>query len=202
MSVETRCIYLVGPSSTGKTTLCRALAAKLKLDKASVISEVAREVLKSHNFTRDHVNLLRMQEAILEAHLKRESEVLGRTSAPLLLCDRSAIDPVAYAILGAKNDNDAEERKKILITSAAFQEALNRYRKSLFILFKPVEGWLVDDGVRSLDNKIGCAEVFETVLEEFDIKFLKMGPDMTDLSERVQFAVDAIQESFGIILEE
>ncbi|TFY59054.1 hypothetical protein EVG20_g7929 [Dentipellis fragilis] len=53
-----RAIYIVGPSSTGKTTLCTALATHLGLPSALHITEVARTVMRSTSFTRADVGTL------------------------------------------------------------------------------------------------------------------------------------------------
>lgn len=63
-------IHIVGPSSTGKTTLCKALAAVLGLPQEVCISEVARTVMRERNFTRNDVGKLEMQRAIMEAQLE------------------------------------------------------------------------------------------------------------------------------------
>lgn len=65
-------IYIVGPSSAGKTTLCNALAASLNLPQKVCISEVARTVMRERGFTRNDVGKLEMQKAIMEAQLKED----------------------------------------------------------------------------------------------------------------------------------
>ncbi|THU86804.1 hypothetical protein K435DRAFT_731257 [Dendrothele bispora CBS 962.96] len=195
MPTKTKCIYLVGPSSTGKTTLCNALAAKLTLPKSCIVSEVAREVLRTQGFTRKDIGLLEMQRAIMEAHLKRESEASEEND--ILLCDRSAIDPIAYAVLTTKDESHAKERMSILTSSGEFQMALERYRSSLFILLLPVEEWLEDDGIRSLEDQDRCAEVFKRVLGELGIEYKELGPNLKDLARRVDFVLNEIS-----ILEE
>ena len=69
----------------------------------------------------------------------------------MVLSDRSAIDPVAYAVLTAANEEDARKRMRVLVETPEFQTALRRYREETFILFKPVPEWVVDDGVRSME---------------------------------------------------
>jgi len=158
-------IYVVGPSSTGKTTLCRALAERLGLEGPEFITEVAREVMQQERYSRDDIGKLEMQAAIMRAQLLREQT--GRTAAAttgrVLLSDRSAIDPIVYAILTSASEEEAEERVQSLTESHQFQLALAAYRKSLFVLLGPVPEWLEDDGVRSTENQVSLVDSFDRI---------------------------------------
>lgn len=48
-------LYLIGPSSTGKSTLFHAIVKELGLDLGQCITEVARTVMKKTNFSRNTV---------------------------------------------------------------------------------------------------------------------------------------------------
>jgi nicotinamide riboside kinase len=144
-------IYVVGPSSTGKTTLCHALAEKLGLKAPAYITEVARTVMREIGCTRKDIGKLAMQTAIMKAQLQREDE--GR-SQQVLLSDRSAIDPIVYAILTSTTEDEAKQRRESLTNLPQFQLALSRYRRSTFLLLTPVPEWVLDDGIRSLDNQV------------------------------------------------
>lgn len=50
-----RTLYLVGPSSTGKSTLFRAVMEDMGLDPGQCITEVARTVMKNTGFSRETV---------------------------------------------------------------------------------------------------------------------------------------------------
>ncbi len=71
--MATRSIYIVGASSTGKTTLCRALEKELGMP---LITEVARTVMKEKQFTRSDVATTAMQEAIFHAQVAAQKEAL------------------------------------------------------------------------------------------------------------------------------
>jgi nicotinamide riboside kinase len=152
-------VYITGPSSTGKTTLCRALAATLGLEESTVISEVARDVMRGSGYTREDVGRLEMQAAIMGAQLLREAQ--GRAAASqsrrILLSDRSAIDPIVYAMLSSASEEEAEGRVRYLTNSSQFQSALLAYRQSVVVLLAPVPEWLVDDGIRSIENQVSAA---------------------------------------------
>ncbi|KAJ3798863.1 AAA domain-containing protein, partial [Lentinula aff. detonsa] len=101
-----RAVYIVGPSSAGKTTLCNALAARLRLPSSMHITEVARTVMKEQGFTRADVHSFAMQHAIVKAQVAKDWEARQNTTAenttlgqPILLSDRSAVDAVVYAAL-------------------------------------------------------------------------------------------------------
>lgn len=128
-----------------------------------------------------------MQKAILDAQLRREQEcrIVAIAEQQILLCDRSAIDPVVYAILTAKNEDEAREKRSALVDLPDFQRALPLYRRALFVLLNPVPEWLVDDGIRSLDNQVDCLKVFKQVLSELEISYSEIGPETKDLDDRV-----------------
>ena len=114
--------------------------------------------------------------------------VAGSCTVRMVLSDRSAIDPVAYAILTGVSEEDSRERMGALVNTPEFQAALSRYREATFILFKPVPEWLVDDGVRSMEKQDNHSEVFRGILKELEIPYVELGGEIKDLEERVAFA--------------
>ncbi|KAI0063599.1 hypothetical protein BV25DRAFT_1854021 [Artomyces pyxidatus] len=180
-------IYVVGPSSTGKTTLCNALAARLGLSSEVYITEVARKVMRERGFTRDDVGKVEMQRAIMEAQLAYDESARiyagGRGGAGVVLSDRSAVDAVVYAELN--DDGETGAMARTLIASPPFQAALPAYRHSLFVLLQPVAEWLVDDGVRSLEDGWRCHEAFRVMLSNLDIPHIELDGTSRWLEERV-----------------
>ena len=57
-TIET--LYMIGPSSTGKSTLFRAVVKEMGLDPAQCITEVARTVMKNTGFSRTTVRCVCM----------------------------------------------------------------------------------------------------------------------------------------------
>ncbi|KAK7047003.1 AAA domain-containing protein [Favolaschia claudopus] len=182
MSLQRR-VYVVGPSSTGKTTLCDALAKRLGIEENRLIKEVARTVIKELGLSRSDIGLLDMQKAIMLGHLKREQECEAET----YLSDRSAVDPIVYAIFTAANAQDAVARKETLVSLPEFQEALPRYRQSLFILLGTVREWVVDDGFRHVGDETKLLTIFRDVLVELGIRYREIGSEMRFLPERTAF---------------
>ena len=131
-----RAIFIVGPSSCGKTTLCDALAADLQLEPELYIQEMARVVMRTQGFTRKDTGTYEMQAAIMRAQLQAEIEVLAVRHAEAvqvrhiaLLSDRSAVDPIVYA---STAKTVAEGTRTRLLHDGAFQANLALYKRSLF----------------------------------------------------------------------
>ncbi|KZV69550.1 hypothetical protein PENSPDRAFT_652298 [Peniophora sp. CONT] len=186
-------IYVVGPSSTGKTTLCNALAKQLGLRDEVYVTEVARTVMREQGFSRADVHKLEMQQAVVDAHVARDTQArsaalfnTSKLAAPrstLILCDRSAIDALVYAKLTSAND-------QALLASASFQTALASYRAphATFVLLRPIADWMHDDGIRSIaEDRERCFEVFQATLDELGIKYFEIGDSCRMLEERVAF---------------
>ncbi|KIJ63106.1 hypothetical protein HYDPIDRAFT_29795 [Hydnomerulius pinastri MD-312] len=183
-------LYVIGPSSTGKTTLCNAVAKSLSLPTWCYITEVARQVMKSQGYTRADVGTMQMQMDIMLAQLEKETQACARAGGAnesLILSDRSGIDPIVYAILTAESERQARHKRDALVNQPAFQRALRRYRKAKFLLLNPVPEWLVDDGVRSLEQHERCIEVFRQVLDELGLAYHEMGTETKELTKRVKW---------------
>ncbi|KAJ7258422.1 AAA domain-containing protein [Mycena haematopus] len=185
MEQRTR-IYVVGPSSTGKTTLCNALAQRLGLKGPQFVTEVARRVIIALGLSRDDIGLLDMQKAILLAHLEQEQE---NEDSSAHLCDRSAVDPIVYAVFTAANPEDAQYRKQLLVNLPEFQRALPRYRDSLFVLLTPVREWVKDDGFRHVGDETEILAIFRNTLSELGIRYREIGSEMGFLPERTAFVL-------------
>lgn len=143
---------------------------------------------------------IEMQRTIMAAQLEQEKiarSVAGKSAVRMVLSDRSAIDPIAYAVLTAANEDAARERMRVLVDTTEFQAALCRYRDGTFVLFKPVPEWLVDDGVRSMDKQDQTFEVFCDVLKELEIPYVELGGEMKDLQARVAFAKRLVGQVVG-----
>lgn len=139
--------------------------------------------MKKKGYSRDTIGSLKMQEDIMEAHFSREQE--SRAAHAIRVCDRTAIDPIVYAILTAHDEEEARRKQNHLTRSANFQKALQHYRQSIVILLKPVAEWVVDDGIRSTENQDRCLEIYRQLLGEMDISYYEFGRELMFLPERV-----------------
>ncbi|CAL1711827.1 unnamed protein product [Somion occarium] len=127
-------IFVLGPSSSGKTTLCDALVEDLCLDRSKYIKEVARKVMRSTGFTRNDTHTYDMQAAIMKAQIEAETRVLhdakSTSEGLVLLSDRSAVDPIVYAF--SAKVKIAKETGERLLEDHDFRTILPVYRRSLF----------------------------------------------------------------------
>ncbi|KAG8926329.1 hypothetical protein FRC02_008963 [Tulasnella sp. 418] len=202
MPLNYETIYVVGPSSAGKTTLCNALEKQIPVK--AYIKEVARTVMRDRGFSRSDVGeggKIEMQYAIMHAQLEAEGKARQRpgdettwpyswtkkptASDDVVLCDRSALDPIVYVGWCVSNELKTQTRKKML-DDEEFQKVLPTYQKSLFVLLHPVEEWVVDDGVRSLEQRGLFNQELMELLSELKIPFKEIGPEVKDLQERVK----------------
>lgn len=212
-------IFVTGASSTGKTTLCRALEKRLKDAGVAVIhlSEVARTVMKEQGFNRELVNTLAMQRAIMMAQIKAENEALqiiskfdhsdeasiqGVPATVVLLCDRCVVDPVVYATMMID-----EEATLSLTNNPSFQEAIVRYGSSspssrslaagqyplrpVVVLTGGVKEWQGhDDGVRSLYDPFEVTKYFRQTLANLHIRYSEIGEDIKNIDRRVDWVLN------------
>jgi len=142
--------------------------------------------MKDKGHSRETIGLLQMQQDIMEANFERE-DALCEDSSPIRLFDRSAIDPIAYAILTSKTIEEARSRQEFLTRSEKFQKVLGQYKSntSFVVLLKPVPGWLVDDGVRSTENQAACTLIFKELLRDLEVSYFELGTECTLLQERI-----------------
>lgn len=110
---------------------------------------------------------------------------------PVRLFNRSALDPIVYAVLTSGTEEDANARKLFLVGSNNFRKMLQKYRspKSIVLLLNPVAEWLVDDGVRSLENQEECAMLFKALLKNLEVDFHEFGWSTKSIDERVMLTV-------------
>ena len=160
------------------------MSKALNLDKTAHVTEVARKVLAERGYTRNDVHRMEMQRDIMLAHIHEERRAREETPG-LVLCDRSAIDPVVYVVLTSSDEQNAHERRDKLIQMDEFQYILPLYRQSLVFLLEPVEEWITDDGVRSIENLQACFEIFQATLQYLGIEYYVIGKETKPISERV-----------------
>ncbi|ORY59518.1 AAA domain-containing protein [Pseudomassariella vexata] len=206
-------IYIIGAQCTGKTTLVNALEAyfthqhhknsvptKPSYPAPSFIEEVARTVLKTHNFAAHDIRTspsraLALQTLILEAQFRAERLHLATAednaedscSSPWFISDRSAIDPIVYALRYVSEDAAQE-----LSASNEWKEMRALMARSLVIVCEAGANWLVDDGVRLMPSGEEWMEThrdFCQVLKSAGLKYEILPWRIGIMDERVKFVL-------------
>ncbi|KAF5640835.1 P-loop containing protein [Fusarium sp. NRRL 52700] len=189
-------IYIIGPQSTGKTTLVNKLQADIAhrlvdtaIDKPQIISEVARTVLKKHKYSADDIQAstarcFELQQLILEAQAAAEKEAL-RTSS-WFISDRSGFDPLVYAKRYA-----APGAVQDLQQLPAWNEVKARMEMSLVMVCEAGTPWLMDDGVRLMPGSdkewIQVFHDFCQMLGKVGLEYCVVPRTVLDISERAEF---------------
>lgn len=200
-------IYIVGAQCTGKTTLVNALNTHFTTTHSThlnppnpprLITEVARTVLTTHNFTaadvRTPARSLALQQLILRAQASAERDALDQSSPEgWFISDRSGADPIAYAARYV----GADAARDVLVASAEWRELRGRMREAVVVVCEAgegVEGWLRDDGVRlmpvDLGEWVGFHGLFCGFLEGEGVRFEVLSAEVGGLEERVRFVLE------------
>ncbi|KAF5704625.1 P-loop containing protein [Fusarium mundagurra] len=188
-------IYIIGPQSTGKTTLVNKLQADLEHrladtsnDKPQIISEVARTVLAKHKYSAEDIvtsktRCLELQQLILEAQASSEDEALKTSS--WFISDRSGFDPLVYAKRYA-----APNAVDLLKELPAWKQVKERMERSLIVVCEAGTPWLMDDGVRLMPgSETEWMQVFHDfceLLDEVGLEYCAVPRTVLDISERAE----------------
>jgi nicotinamide riboside kinase len=195
-----RNVYIIGPQSTGKTTMVKGLVERLKGD-VPVIQEIARHVMKEKGYSRidvdsaDPERRFAMQNDIFHAQLEKEDSYLE--SGTNFVSDRSAIDPLVYLMhySGTKSLDKMTSRVE-------WRKVRDRYggaKESLVVLLLPVEEFLIDDDIRYMAKSIhdwhSLAASFQRFLHEQDISAIEFGEECRDIGNRVDRVLTELGKS-------
>lgn len=199
-------IYIIGPQSTGKTTLVNELRSeshhwrcKLPIEEPQIISEVARSVLSEHKFTGDDIassqqRCLALQRLILEAQARAENKALEKSN--WFISDRSGIDPLVYARRYASAQG-AVEMQQVDV----WVQVKARMTDSLIVVCESGTPWLADDGVRLMPrNEEEWLQLFQefcAVLDDLGLQYSVVPKTMLDLSGRAEFVSRNWEERCG-----
>ncbi|KAI1386232.1 AAA domain-containing protein [Hypoxylon trugodes] len=195
-------IYIVGAQCTGKTTLVNALrdhftkTSPQKKDAPGVILEVARSVLRKHQFTSDDVvtpeRSLALQGLILKAQAEAERAI--HQEEGWFISDRSGMDPIVYA-----KRYVGQEAFTNLMQTPEWKELKERMSKSLIIVCEPCPAWLKDDGVRLMPKDIEDWTYFHDIfcesLDEMGLQYENLPARMNDTEDRTRFVITKWEEA-------
>lgn len=191
-------IYLIGASAAGKTTLVETLSDHFRLHESSrpvaVVSEVARELVLRERVDPQDIQLGRevgmdLQRQILDEQKQREQN--GSQDSNLLLCDRSGLDPIVFAVRYGKG-----LRHQQLLSSSAWLYLKPRMQRSLVILCEPSLEWFTADGVRvdagSATEQAELHALFVQLLQSEAISYKVLPASVTDRQARVDLVLTAM----------
>ncbi|KAI1027810.1 hypothetical protein LB503_011874 [Fusarium chuoi] len=189
-------IYIIGPQSTGKTTLINKLQSDLEhrladisIDKPQIVSEVARTVLAKHKYSAEDIRAsttrcFQLQQLILEAQAEAEKKALKSSS--WFISDRSGFDPLVYAKRYAAPGAVAQ-----LQQLPAWKEVKTRMERSLIVVCEAGTPWLMDDGVRLMPGSdkewMQLFHAFCELLDEVGFEHCVVPRTVLDISERAEF---------------
>jgi len=196
----------VGPHSTGKTTLARAIKGHYG-DSIHILEETARGVLKAKGYKREDIETgkcFQMQVDILKAQFSAENSIFAKHGAEVhFISDRAGIDPILYTMKYCPG----EDAWKELCELEEWKLLATRYREtehSIVILIEPTPEFMKDDGTRKLPTSfqewLAFNEMYKTFLTNQNIPFKTIGPECLELQSRVEKVVNWVNGP-SLILE-
>ncbi|KAI5284853.1 hypothetical protein KEM52_002709 [Ascosphaera acerosa] len=121
---------------------------------------------------------------------------------PLLLCDRSGLDPIAYDLQYAPC---LAETRRRLIATPAWRTMRDRMRRSLVILCPVQPAFIRDDGVRLVEPDLAAwdalHDVFRRLLRENDIPFHVLPRHLLAADERAQYVLKLWKNHVAPVVE-
>ena len=197
-------IYIIGAQCTGKTTLVLALEKHFEekhaaeqntsIPKPLIIKEVARNVLREHNFKAEDITnsksrALELQKLILNAQYEAESAAQDSW----FISDRSGLDCIVYARRYVGVEDAAA-----LMATPLWRAHEERMRDSLVVVCETGVEWLIDDGVRlmpeSPESWDGLHALFCSCLDAAGLRYEVLSNKLLDLGARVEFVLGRLEE--------
>jgi nicotinamide riboside kinase len=174
-------ISLTGATSTGKTTLARALAATKESTPwdGSILNVGARSILRTMRDTQiDRLNASELRWFQLEYLRRKLAMEKNRDS---YLVERSFVDVAAYWLIRNHTGSDDPDTGRIV---EQCRSASKRYSLHIYCPFGVVP--FEADGYRSEDMNFhhNVDDKIRTLLEEWDIRFITLTE--SDLNMRVR----------------
>ena len=200
-------VFILGAQSTGKTTIVNAIeeifarpdgriAAVSHGRKPRIIREVARNVLKTYNFTRHDITdsparAFQLQKHILKAQFEAEQSTEDQAPDAWYITDRSGIDPIVYATIFV-----GEAAEQELFASSEWQALEQGMKQGMVFLCEAGTRWLFDDGTRLMpaneEKWMEVDQTFRRLLQARGIEYRVIPRELSDIAERVNMVTAAI----------
>lgn len=162
--MDKKTIAIAGTHGTGKTTLCYALASRLKDANPGKSVGLVSEVARRCPYPVNEATSAEAQEWIYGAHIVAELEALRLHD--IVVSDRSVLDNLVYAWRAGLSGLASYSR-------AAAWHARKYYRALVFV--RPGDEPISDDGFRSTDRK------FRDDIDAHLAGWIREGRDLRDL---------------------
>lgn len=172
-------ICFVGAPSTGKSTIAKVLAKKLKNDGYTV--EIAREYARDFIFENKEVKGVDDQLLIAKGQKQREEEAAANNS-DFVICDCAVFLSYVYASLHEPAEKDSVKDLK-------YRQVLKEIEKEIgsafwgydFVFFLPPEIPVENDGVRLYTDKIlEISEKIKNLLAEKKVDYFEVGGNVNE----------------------
>lgn len=170
-------VVVFGPESTGKTTLCKDLAAHYK---TLWVPEFARDYLQEKWDTTQEICTLEDLPTIAQGQMDLENEAL-KSASKVLFCDTN----ILVTQIWSETHFDGYCDPKIIA-------AVNQVHYDLYLLTEVDIPWEADDLRDRPNDREGMFEYFKVKLEEQNVAYEYIKGDRENRIKQATTAIDSI----------
>ena len=170
-------VVVFGPESTGKTTLCKDLAAHYK---TLWVPEFARDYLQEKWDTTQEICTLEDLPTIAQGQMNSENEAL-KNASKVLFCDTN----ILVTQIWSETHFDGYCDPKIIA-------AVNQVHYDLYLLTEVDIPWEADDLRDRPNDREGMFEYFKVKLEEQNVAYEYIKGDRENRIKQATTAIDSI----------
>jgi HTH-type transcriptional repressor of NAD biosynthesis genes len=170
-------VVVFGPESTGKTTLCKDLAAHYK---TLWVPEFARDYLQEKWDTTQEICTLEDLPTIAQGQMDLENEAL-KSASKVLFCDTN----ILVTQIWSETHFDGYCDPKIIA-------AVNQVHYDLYLLTGVDIPWEADDLRDRPNDREGMFEYFKVKLEEQNVAYEYIKGDRENRIKQATTAIDSI----------
>jgi len=170
-------VVVFGPESTGKTTLCKDLAAHYK---TLWVPEFARDYLQEKWDTTQEICTLEDLPIIAQGQMDLENEAL-KSASKVLFCDTN----ILVTQIWSETHFDGYCDPKIIA-------AVNQVHYDLYLLTEVDIPWEADDLRDRPNDREGMFEYFKVKLEEQNVAYEYIKGDRENRIKQATTAIDSI----------
>ena len=170
-------VVVFGPESTGKTTLCKDLAAHYK---TLWVPEFARDYLQEKWDTTQEICTLEDLPTIAQGQMNLENEAL-KNACKVLFCDTN----ILVTQIWSETHFDGYCDPKIIA-------AVNQVHYDLYLLTGVDIPWEADDLRDRPNDREGMFEYFKVKLEEQNVAYEYIKGDRENRIKQATTAIDSI----------